>query len=1204
METKKMTTSLRSTLNVLLAGSAISFGLIYGAPANARNCALDANGAIIDEYDENGELLDECEHLNSNRSVVMPAPQNLEFESLPDLNSDGFEISVDGSPVTDGGQILTDRTVSSAKQRLQDLALEEGNIAIQFDGGAITPRLDARVDRLDLETGAVTIRTELNYPAFVTRGEIRVIDTSYRGAGRVVQMVEVSPNQSVKFVLNTPSENYAFVYRVYDVRGRYDETQIAALGEITRQTGNATPIELGTDATAIRRIPIDGGAVTVSGHDIPEGTVVSALGTSTIASSEGKFVIQRILPVGDYAVDVDVNGRPILSRDLKVKSHDLFFVGIIDATIGTSIQNELADATGEEYDETYTRGRVAFYLKGKIKGEYLITASLDTGEEDLDEVLEKFDDKTAEGLLGRIDPDQYYPVYGDDSTSVEDAPTSGKLYVKIEKGNNFALWGDYRSTINETEYLRNQRTLYGAQIHTESQRTTSEGDARTAVQLYAASPDTLPASDRFVGTGGSTYFLKNNDITPGSETLEVETINPVSGQVISRRTLVFGTDYDVNYVQGLIILRSPLSGSADTNELINSSVSGDNEVQLVATYEYTPGSTEIEGMSFGGRAQAWINDTIRFGITGHQEEKGTSDLTVAGVDLRIKAGDNSYLDFEYAESEGDGFVQSTSADGGLTFDTRAASTGSGAAYRVAGQFDLTDFGSEMDGRIDVYYEDQSAGFASLTTQTDVDLTRWGISGDLALTEGTNLRFAYDDYLDGTGKTANEGSVDIGFALSEHSSLELGLEHLDQVTPGDATETGSRTDLGARLTYAPKEDRTYYVFGQYTADLDGGLDRNDRFGLGADLQINERWTAEAEISDGTTGFGARLLANYDRDENSSYYFGYTLDPGRSVGSTNTGSDQGAYVVGTRTRLNDDWSVFAENTYDLMGQHRSLTGVYGATYDHSEFVTYTAGIEIGSVTDPSDNTDFERTALSFGVQYRDEDLSAKGRLEYRHDQGETSGDNNDGEMIAASLALRYHLTDEKRLLLNAEFVDSQNASGTIPDATYGEFLLGYAYRPIDNDRLNLLAKYRYVYDVTERTDTTVGSDANFENTPKQKTHILSLDASYDLSNYWTLGGKFGGRWAEQDDGSGFYSNNAWLGVANLRYHVVHNWDALIEIRHLDAEASGSDSGFLAAVYRHVGNNAKVGLGYNFTSFSDDLADLTYNDQGIFLNIVAKF
>ena len=38
----------------------------------------------------------------------------------------------------------------------------------------------------------------------------------------------------------------------------------------------------------------------------------------------------------------------------------------------------------------------------------------------------------------------------------------------------------------------------------------------------------------------------------------------------------------------------------------------------------------------------------------------------------------------------------------------------------------------------------------------------------------------------------------------------------------------------------------------------------------------------------------------------------------------------------------------------------------------------------------------------------------------------------------------------------------------------------------------------------------------------------------------------------------------------------------------------SGALLAVYRYVGDHFKVGVGYNFTDFSDDLTDLSFTTR----------
>ena len=72
-----------------------------------------------------------------------------------------------------------------------------------------------------------------------------------------------------------------------------------------------------------------------------------------------------------------------------------------------------------------------------------------------------------------------------------------------------------------------------------------------------------------------------------------------------------------------------------------------------------------------------------------------------------------------------------------------------------------------------------------------------------------------------------------------------------------------------------------------------------------------------------------------------------------------------------------------------------------------------------------------------------------------------------------------------------------------------------------------------------------------------------------------------------------------------HIVNKWDALIEGRALTSDlADNTQYGALVGVYRHVGNNFKVGVGYSFSKFSDDLTDFDNNSDGAFLNLVGKF
>jgi hypothetical protein len=92
---------------------------------------------------------------------------------------------------------------------------------------------------------------------------------------------------------------------------------------------------------------------------------------------------------------------------------------------------------------------------------------------------------------------------------------------------------------------------------------------------------------------------------------------------------------------------------------------------------------------------------------------------------------------------------------------------------------------------------------------------------------------------------------------------------------------------------------------------------------------------------------------------------------------------------------------------------------------------------------------------------------------------------------------------------------------------------------------------------------------------------------------------------DADSPFVSNDAWLAVATARYHIVNEWDVLLEMRNLTTiQADTSDFGALVGVYKQVGENVMIGGSYNFGEFSDDLTDLVADDRGAEINLIAKF
>src|SRR6185503_3233427 len=93
-------------------------------------------------------------------------------------------------------------------------------------------------------------------------------------------------------------------------------------------------------------------------------------------------------------------------------------------------------------DGLYARGRFGFYLKGKIKGEWLLTAQMDTGEEPLNKILAGLDRNEPQAVFRRIDPELYYPVYGDASYTIIDVDTPGRLFLLLEKDRSSLRWGN------------------------------------------------------------------------------------------------------------------------------------------------------------------------------------------------------------------------------------------------------------------------------------------------------------------------------------------------------------------------------------------------------------------------------------------------------------------------------------------------------------------------------------------------------------------------------------------------------------------------------------------------------------------------------------------------------------------------------------------------------------------------------------------
>jgi hypothetical protein len=198
------------------------------------------------------------------------------------------------------------------------------------------------------------------------------------------------------------------------------------------------------------------------------------------------------------------------------------------------------------------------------------------------------------------------------------------------------------------------------------------------------------------------------------------------------------------------------------------------------------------------------------------------------------------------------------------------------------------------------------------------------------------------------------------------------------------------------------------------------------------------------------------------------------------------------------------------------------------------------------------------------------------------------------------MKYEITPSWRMVGKMNYSSSNSSLGQLYDGGYTESVLGWGYRPVENDRLNMLAKYTFFYNVPAMDQFDL---RNTSTRFLQKSHIASLDVTYDLLSNVTIGAKYAyriGQVSLDRENPQFFENDAHLYVLQTNYRFLRDWEASAEYRLLDLPGiSDRRSGAMLGLYKYVGNHMKVGVGYNFTTFSDDLTDLSYDNHGFFVN-----
>jgi hypothetical protein len=314
---------------------------------------------------------------------------------------------------------------------------------------------------------------------------------------------------------------------------------------------------------------------------------------------------------------------------LEPGSRDWILVGLAEGTVGYNTLNGNMEPLGADApeDKWYSDGRVAFYAKGSIKGEWLATLAFDTRKD--------WDGK-RDALYQEIDPDKYYTLYGDGSRQDYDAASSRKLYVKIERSQFYALFGDYNTGLTINELARYTRNFNGIKSELKTKH--------LGLNLFANQTGHGFMRDEIRGDGTSgMYYLSRRDLVINSEEITIETRDRFRSElIISSRKLTRHLDYNIDYEDGSLYFKEPIP-SKDQNL---------NPIFIVANYETR--SRDGDYNNFGGRGSVTTAEgKLELGTTFIHQEELAGQGELLGWDGRYWFTPQTELKGEYAVTDTD-----------------------------------------------------------------------------------------------------------------------------------------------------------------------------------------------------------------------------------------------------------------------------------------------------------------------------------------------------------------------------------------------------------------------------------------------------------------------------------------------------------------------------------------------------------------------
>jgi len=1083
-----------------------------------------------------------------------------------------------------------------------------------------------------------------NYSAFIERAEVLI----YRASDADL----VSPIATVPLtagaVTNTDwdgalpeglelraGDELTYIVRAYGANGSFDETfprrmQLVKPEEaergaqmlrnsVEKQYGSAFSIEqaeqqsliqstFGENSLRQQNIAIYGSRIRIQGRNLPENYAVTIDGQTQPVDLERKLVAEYLVPVGRHQFDVALAGpdKQLIRHtlDIDVSGRYFFGVAIADLTASKSSVSgsvEPLTADGSDDDSFLVEGRLAFYLKGKIKGKYLVTAQADTEEREVSELLDGFWDADPQDVFRRLDPDLYYPVYGDDSVVYRDVDTQGRLYLRVDWDKNQAMWGNFNTGITGTEYGQYSRALYGGAFSWRSQRNTRYGEPGSELRAFGSEAQTAPGHSEFIGTGTSVYRLKHGDVLPGSDRLVIEIRDTTTGRVENRVELVRGADYEIDELQGRVILTRPLTQVTRENVPTltrDTPLEGFSQI-LIADYEYVPSGFDPDEVTAGVRGKHWFGDHLAVGATYVDEKRAGDDYSLKGADITLQAGRGTYLKLEQAASEATSAPVFFSDNGGLSFTQINSNLGArdGDAKAAEARVNFKELGwTKLDWSAGAWWREVDRGFSVARFDQGLDIEEHGAEVLGQVTQTFQLYSRYSVAERGP-ESLTQAQLTGEWRLGDDSTLSGELRQVDE-----DRSSGLGTDaVGtlAALRYLRRFGSALELYGTAQAtvdDDDGKYADNDAVSLGAKYLFGDLSTVGAEVTSGDRGDAAQVNAEYRLTPDHALYGAYTY-------STDTTEYDPLFnnrlipgwTMGQRWRLSNQVNLFNESQFLKERNESGLAHTFGMDFFPGE--GWNLGFTLQSAELDNSVGQIDRDAVSLSGGRTSNDTQWQSKLEWRRDTGAEQR-----EQWVTANRLVHKVNESFRIAARVNYEKTEDKLLSLAGAKFVEGNLGFAWRPFDTTRWALLGKYTYLYDVSALEQ--IGDNVAFYD---QRSQVLSFEGVFNPDNRLEYAAKLMRREGEVRYGrlQGQWADAAaTFAAGQVRYEFGDAWHALAEYRWLGVTEGGARQGVLLGLDRDIGRNFRIGVGYNFTDFSDDLTDFDYDHKGFFLNVVGKY